>query len=243
MGVLRLASFISGGGTTMQVIAKECYEGSLKGVVKLSVVIASCDCEGIKKARKFSIPSYIVARSNFPKGAEGRISFGKTLLSILREAEIDLITQNGWLPLTPANVVASYKERIFNQHPGPLDPPFADFGGKGMYGLRVHSAILYFQKLTKRTFPTEASVQKVAEDFDRGNLLLTEPVKILKSDTPETLAKRVLPYEHKLQIKLLKQFVQKNLKELKRQTRLIKKGEEEKLILAKRKAIAKYKYG
>lgn len=240
MGVVRLASFISGGGTTMQAIAKECSEGSLKRSVKLAVVIASCNCEGIKKARRFSIPTYIVARSNFPQGYKGGISFGKALLSILRKEKIDLITQNGWLPLTPQNVINIYKERIFNQHPGSLDPPFPDFGGKGMYGLRVHAAVLYFQKLTKRKFPTEASVQKVAGDFDKGSLLLTSAIKILKSDTPETLAKRVLPFEHKLQIKLLKQFVQKNLKELKRQSRVIKKGEEEKLILAKRKAIAKY---
>ena len=240
---IKLASLISGSGTTMEAIVKECKFGSLRNLIKPMIVIASRDCRGIQKAKLLDIKAYLIDRKLFPQGEDGQEKFGRALLSVLKKASVDVITQNGWLPLTPKNVIEIYQKRIFNQHPAPLDPYFPDFGGKGMYGLRVHAAVINFQKLAKRAFPTEASVQRVGKDFDKGNLLLTQQIKVLKSDTPETLSKRVLPYEHQLQIKLLKLFVQDELKEYKRENRLIRKGEEEKLILAKRKAIAKYKYG
>ena len=241
--MLKLGLLISGGGTTMQAIVKECQNGSLYGLVKPVVVITSKSCEGIVKAKSLLVPVFTIERKKFSTGEKGQQAFGKGILSLLKKARVDVVTQNGWLPLTPKDVIKVYQNRIFNQHPGPLDPPYPDFGGKGMFGLRVHAAVLYFSQMIKRKFTTEATVQRVASKFDQGDILLRQPIKISDTDSPETLAKRVLPYEHRLQIKFLKLLAEKKLRVYHRRTRLIRNNETSKLKIAKEKAIRNYPEG
>lgn len=241
--MLKLGLLISGGGTTMQAIVKECQNGSLYGLVKPVIAIASRSCEGIEKAKSLSVPVFTIERKKFSKGEKGQQVFGKAILSLLKKAKVDIVTQNSWLPLTPRDIIRAYQDRIFNQHPGPLDPLYPDFGGKGMFGLRVHAAVLYFSQMIKRRFTTEATVQRVACKFDQGDILLRQPIEISDTDSPETLAKRVLPYEHRLQIKFLKLLAEKKLKVYHRRTRLIRKNEVGKLRIAKEKAIRNYPEG
>src|SRR5437588_342377 len=82
--------------------------------------------------------------------------------------------------------------RIINQHPGPLDPGRPDFGGKGMFGRRVHAARLLFVNQTGHDFWTEATSQRVAENFNEGPVLNRKQLNILPDDTVETLAARLL---------------------------------------------------
>lgn len=227
----------------MEAIIKECQKGSLKNIINPAVVIASGECGGIQKAKNSGIPVFIIKRDVFASGVNGQEAFGQAILSVLRKLGINIVTQNGWLPLTPTNVIKAFKNRIFNQHPGPLDPPHPDFGGKGMWGLRVHGAVLYFSKMINRKFTTEATAQYVFANYDCGSLLLKQPVSVEKTDTPEVLAKRVLPFEHRLQIKLLKLFAENQLKILTRKTNLIKENEIGKLNIAKLKAISDYPKG
>lgn len=241
--MFKLGLLISGGGTTMQAIIKECQNGFLHGMVDPVVVIASRSCEGIAKARSLLVPVFIIGRKKFSKGEKGQQAFGKAILSLLKKAKVDIVTQNGWLPLTPKDVIKAYQKRIFNQHPGPLDYPYPDFGGKGMFGLRVHAAIINFKKSIQRQFFTEVTVQRVGLDFDQGNIVLRQSIRISKSDTPEILAQRVLPFEHQLQIKLLKLFAANTLKEYNRGERLIKTSEINRLNKAKEKAIRDYPEG
>lgn len=87
---------------------------------------------------------------------------------------VDLISQNGWMPLTPENVVKRYEGRAFNQHPGPLDPGRSkfDFGGKGMFGSRVTCARVAFEWVVGEKNPwTEATTHYVTEKYDEGDLL------------------------------------------------------------------------
>jgi folate-dependent phosphoribosylglycinamide formyltransferase PurN len=209
----RLAILISGEGTTMQAIIKACRSGKIP-IDVACIVSSSVNAGGIKRAKSLGISpkKIIVINPNEFKNTDNKIdqkSFGLKIIEKLRAHKVTIITQNGWLPLTPQVVIDEYENRIFNQHPGPIP----DFGGKGMYGRRVHAARLIFTRLIKRDFWTEAIVQKVHKDFDKGIVVKSVKVAILPDDTVEDLRERVLPFEHKIQIELLQDIVRGKVKE------------------------------
>lgn len=225
----------------MQAIGLACKEGSLKGKIEPVVVISSrVDAAGIEKAQKLGIPVEVIQRKDFEKGPKGLEVFGQALSSTLEKYHPGIITQNGWLPYTPESVILAYDGKIFNQHPGPLDPDNLDkegqplhFGGKGMHGLAVHAAVLKFQELTARRFSTEATIHRVSPKVDGGEVVFRKEVLVMIGDTPESLAKRVLPVEHECQIAFLNQVHDKKVKVLKRESSLVWSGEEDKLREAK----------
>ena len=95
----------------------------------------------------------------------------------------------GWLQLVPSEVVARYHGRMVNVHPALLPA----FGGKGMYGKRVHQAVI-----AAGARVSGATVHLVDERYDEGAILAQWPVPVLPGDTPETLAARVLAVEHRI---------------------------------------------
>ena len=95
----------------------------------------------------------------------------------------------GYIRLVPPEVVSAYRGRIVNVHPALLP----DFGGPGMYGRRVHEAVL-----ASGATESGPTVHLVDEEYDRGAILAQSRVPVRKDDTPETLAARVLAEEHRL---------------------------------------------
>ncbi len=239
----RLASLISGGGTTMEQIIKACQSGEIP--MDVACVIASKpDAGGIEKARRLGIPEkdIIVIDPNKFRGADKKIDqegFGSAILKELRQRGVTVVTQNGWLPLTPEHVIDEFQDTMFNQHPGPVP----EFGGIGMYGRRVHTTRLLFVRETKRDFWTEAIAQRVDKKYDQGAVVKSTRVDILPDDTVDDLQQRVLPVEHKTQIELLKDVARGTVKELARKETLIRPGEEHVLFLAKRTARLLYPHG
>ncbi len=110
-------------------------------------------------------------------------------LRTLSEAEVDLLVLAGYLKLVPAAVIAAMPGRIINIHPGILP----GYGGPGMYGNRVHEAVLAAGERA-----SGATVHLVDEAYDRGAVLACAQVPVHAGDTAETLAARVLAEEHKL---------------------------------------------
>ena len=130
----------------------------------------------------------------------------------LQKAQPDLICLAGYMRLLPAQVVQAYPMRILNIHPALL--PL--FGGKGMYGLKVHQAAIDSgMKITGCT------VHFVDEGYDTGPIILQRCVPILDDDTPETLAARVLPLEHETYIEAIRLFVQGRLRVEGRRVRVV----------------------
>lgn len=237
----RLAMLISGGGTTMEAIGLACQEGGpLHGLVKPVIVVASRDnIEGIAKAEKLETPLEIVLRRNFPKGKEGVKLYGKALLEVLSRYGPDVVTLNGFLAQVSEEVIVAYEGRIFNQHPGPVP----EFGGEGMFGRRVHAAVLIFNRLTQRRPQcTQVIAQNVHPQYDQGAVLKWAPVAITPTDTVDDLQKRALPIEHQVQIDLLKDVATGTIETVPHEA-FVKSGEQVILFLAKEAAKALYPQG
>lgn len=244
---IKLAILASGGGTTAEAIIKS-------GVVDVALVVCNNAGAGVvEKAKRWGVPVEIMSRAHYKVfGATGeedaeasRFNYGQGLLEKFFRYKVSHVSQNGWMVLTPENVVLEYFGKIVNQHPGPLDPGHPDFGGTGMYGLRVHAAVLNFARAINRPFKTECTIHLVNEEYDKGGLVLTKEVEILEGDTPEKLATRVLPVEHVLQIEFWKNLQKTGgvITTLNRTDRLILPEEYAILEEAKKKAIADYPKG
>lgn len=202
---LNLAILISGGGTTMQQILRACKDGRLPHVNPACVISSKTSAGGISRALSegFSRDDIVII---VPKAFDSREAFGEAILRECKLRGIDLIAQCGFLPYTPANVIAAYADMIFNQHPGPLNYGGLAFGGKGMHGRAVHHAVLYFARRVGRPFRTEATVHRVVEKVDGGAVLGIRPVEIMEGDDAEKLAARVLPHEHDLVIETILRY-------------------------------------
>lgn len=242
---LGIASLISGGGTTMAHIGAACKNGSLKDIADLRVVIADrVTAGGIAKAQALGIPVEVIPRTEYEKGAKGTEKHGKKVLETLFRYGAHVVLQNGLLSLTAPEVVFTYYGNIFNQHPVPLDPdnilqePLetkygeieegtpVHFGGQGIHGRAAHEAVLLFQQKAGRIFPTESTIHRVTSRYDRGEVVFRQSVPVLQADTAERLAARVLPVEWIAHELLILDIYTGNVREKKRETELIKKGEE-----------------
>lgn len=193
----RLGILISGSGSTMGAVIGACNCAYIKMDVAC-IVTSNPECAGIKKARIGGIhPDNIIYLD--PKNA----AFPEQLLLALQTRNVTVVSQMGWMPKTPENVISAYSDKIFNQHPGPLP----EFGGKGMYGLRVHAAVLLYKRLIGNSLHTEVVVHRVEKDLDTGVIVKKRPVEIMSSDTPETLRNRAILQEHRTQGEFLKDIV------------------------------------
>jgi len=234
--------FISGGGTTATSIVDAINNGTLSGIDPVCVIASKETAGGIEKLKSAGILAENIYIVN-PKDYEDRSKFGEKIIEICDKHRVQLIGQYGWLVKTPVNVIERYPDKIINQHPGPLDIGREDFGGKGMYGMRVHAARLSFVQKTGRDFTTEATTHYVTEEFDDGTVIGRRVVEILLDDTPESLQSRVLPVEHALQIQVLQEFADGRVETCERIKPLVQGNEEKMLESCKIEAIKNYPNG
>ena len=174
---MRIAVAISGRGSNLEALLQALSPGAPAKIVL--VVSDRADAAGLAHARSRGVPVKVLSS---PRDAD-------IWLEALREHEVDLLVLAGYLKLVPAPVVAAYRGRIINTHPSLLPA----FGGKGMYGQRVHAAVL-----ASGARETGVTIHLVDEAYDRGPVLAQSRVPVLKDDTPARLAARVLDAEHRL---------------------------------------------
>ena len=174
---MRIAVAISGRGSNLEALLRALQPGAPAEIVL--VVSDRVKAAGLAHAKSREIPAMVL-----PDPADA-----PAWLQLLREYQIDLLVLAGYLRLVPAPVVAAYRGRIINTHPSLLPA----FGGKGMYGERVHQAVL-----DSGARETGVTVHLVDEVYDRGAVLAQSRVPVLRDDTPERLAARVLQVEHRL---------------------------------------------
>ncbi len=191
---MRLAVFASGSGTNFQAILDAIEAGRLPAQVVLCVSDRAT-AGALTRAHSRNIPTAILSPGAFPT----ETAFGEALLAVLQQHAVAFIALAGYLKKIPDNVVAAYRNRILNVHPSLLPA----FGGPGMYGRRVHEAVLNYGVRW-----TGATVHLVDEVYDHGPIVLQEPVPVYPEDTPETLAARVLAVEHRLYPEALRLFAE-----------------------------------
>ncbi len=167
----------SGSGSNLQALVDACV-GDAPARVAL-VVSNREDAGALDRARAAEIPIYHLSD---PED-------GDALLGAFRNAGVQFVVLAGYLQLVPESVVRAFEGRIINIHPALLP----GFGGKGMYGINVHRAVL-----ASGSTISGATVHLVTAEYDRGPILAQWPVPVLPGDTAESLRDRVLAIEHEL---------------------------------------------
>ncbi len=176
---IRIAVLVSGGGTNLQALIDAEKNGVIKSG-KISLVLSNNpDAYALERAKTAGITSVVVSR----KECADQAAFEQKIHRHLVQEKIDLIVLAGFMSILSADFTSLYPKRIINVHPS-LIPSFC---GKGFYGLKVHEAALaYGVKVTG------ATVHFVNEIPDGGEIIMQKAVSIIKTDTPESLQKRVM---------------------------------------------------
>ncbi len=178
----RIAVLASGGGTNLQAILDYlAARGDQRGGDVVLVASDRPDAGALERARRAGIPAAVLRNTRAPGGCEP--------MDLLRRHTVDFVALAGYLRLVPEDLVAEFPSRIVNIHPALLP----SFGGPGMYGDRVHRAVLMAGARV-----SGATVHYVDEEYDRGTILAQWPVPVLADDSVQTLAARVLKVEHVL---------------------------------------------
>ena len=176
----RVAVLASGGGTNLQAILD--YLDAQHGAPAMAVALVASDraaAGALERARRHGVPAMALDAGQRGDG----------MAAILESHAIDYIALAGYLRVVPVAVTRQWRGRIVNVHPSLLP----SFGGAGMYGIRVHQAVI-----AAGVRVTGVTVHFVDEEYDRGPIIAQSPVPVLPGDTPETLAQRVLSVEHTL---------------------------------------------
>jgi phosphoribosylglycinamide formyltransferase-1 len=194
---VNLAVFISGGGTNLQSLIDAIKAGRLSAKIAL-VVSSRKDAYGLERVRGEHIEAFVYRPKDYPDEEAAE----KTLLAMLEKYQIDYIALAGYLKLMPSLLIGKFRGRITNIHPALLPK----FGGKGMYGHHVHEAVIAAGEKE-----SGATVHIVDEIYDHGRILLQKKVDVYPSDTPESLAERVLSVEHQIYPEALQNLIKGNI--------------------------------
>lgn len=198
-GSYQLAIGASGTGTTFEAIAKAIQKGNLK--MELIFLFCDRDCEAIKKAKNLGIKTIV------RKTTEDINRFHERIVVELKRTGIDFVALAGYLRQFPITNEDPFL--VLNSHPAAIPT----FGGKGMYGWRVHQTVLEFARQTDFRFPYTFSTVHVATNvYDDGAILGLQKSIIKKNDTPQALAAALLPLEHQNYIQVLNRLSKNSLK-------------------------------
>lgn len=193
---LRIGVFASGRGSNLQAIINSIEAGDL--ICKIEFVLSNnSDSGALEIARRYNIPAIHLSEKNFISN-----NFEKSIFQVLRKYNPDLIVLAGYMKLIQQNIVKKYRDRIINIHPALLP----NFGGKGMFGMNVHKAVLD----SKEKY-SGVSVHLVNEEYDKGKVLYQEKVDISDCKSPEEIAEKVLELEHIVYPKVLKMISEKKI--------------------------------
>jgi phosphoribosylglycinamide formyltransferase len=190
----RIAVLVSGGGSNLQSIIDNIEQGNLN--CEISYVIADRECYGLERAEKHGIKNVLLDRKVLKEKLSDEIS------SVLEndDEKTDYIVLAGYLSILSPEFIKKWSRKIINIHPSLLPK----FGGKGMYGMNVHRAVIEAKETE-----SGCTIHFVDTGVDTGEIILQMKVPVLSDDTPEILQKRVLEKEHVLLIEGIKKLLGK----------------------------------
>lgn len=188
MQMKRLAIFASGTGSNAKRLID--YFSENKAISVALLVSNRNEAGALEIARKSGIPAINFTKEEFYNSS--------TVLEKLTSEKIDFIVLAGFLIKVPDNILKAYENKIINIHPALLP----DFGGKGMYGLNVHKAVIESGKSE-----SGITIHLVNEHYDEGRILFQAKCPVLENDTAEMLAARVQELEHNYFPEAVERFI------------------------------------
>ena len=195
--MLSIAVFASGRGSNFQALAEAISKKNIEA--KIVVVISNNSNAGaLALAQAFHIPALHLSQKQFPS----QEAFTNAVLSALESHGADFVVLAGYMKKIDPAIIRRYRNNIINVHPALLPA----FGGQGMYGRHVHEAVI-----AERARVSGATVHIVDEEFDHGLILLQESIPVEESDTPDTLAEKVLRIEHRILPRAVELFARKKI--------------------------------
>lgn len=190
---INLVFFASGGGSNVEAILKNIESGQIRA--NPAAIITNNSYAGVvEKVLTADIPYYHISSVTHPDEHERT----RIILEVLERHNADLIILAGYMKKLPEEIIIQYENRILNIHPALLPK----FGGKNMYGMNVHRAVL--ESNEKKS---GATVHIVNSEYDKGKILAQKSVEVKNNDNPETLRKRVLKAEHTLYSEVISKVI------------------------------------
>ena len=187
--MFKIAVLVSGGGTNLQEIIDNIENKRLN--CKIEYIIADRDCYSLERGRKYNIKSILLDKKGYGNKLSNEIN--KVL-----ENKVDLIVLAGYLSIIDKDFISNWNNKIINIHPSLLPK----YGGKGMYGMNVHEAVI-----ANKEKESGCTVHFVDVDIDTGKILLQRKVDVSNNETPESLQKKVLKEEHQLLIEAIEKVI------------------------------------
>ncbi|MFI5153216.1 MAG: phosphoribosylglycinamide formyltransferase [Chitinophagales bacterium] len=189
----RIAIFASGKGSNAQKII-DYFRGS--GEIEVALIVSNKSDAGVLEiARKEAIPSLILDKHSFFQG--------DSYPDFLKEKEIDFIVLAGFLWKMPSSLIKSFPQRMVNIHPALLPK----FGGKGMYGARVHEAVL-----AAKEKESGITIHYVDEIYDHGQIIFQTKCPVSPGDNPDSLAEKIHSLEYAWYPKTIEKLLQNIVK-------------------------------
>jgi len=186
---MNIAVFASHGGSDLQAIIDGCKSNKI-GARVVVVISNNGDSMALQRAKREGIPAYHLSAKKF--GSEEILA--KEILDVLLNYQIDMIFLAGYMRMLHVSVLEKYHNRIFNIHPALLPK----FGGRGMYGMNVHTAVIEAKEKE-----TGVTIHRVSAEYDSGEIVAQTMVPVLENDTPEQLGARVLEKEHEFLVEVI----------------------------------------
>ncbi len=204
----RIAVLVSGGGTNLQALIDAIKNNYItEGYIEI-VFSNKKDAYGLERAIKSGIKTMFLD----PKEFKSREEYDEYLSGKMNSFNIDLICLAGYMRILTEKFLDKFKGKIMNIHPALLP----SFGGPGMYGLNVHKAVI-----ESGVKITGCTVHFVNKGVDTGPIIIQKCVAVDDNDTPETLQKKILEYEHKAYPEAVKLFTENRLKIVDKRVRII----------------------
>ncbi|KUJ62649.1 phosphoribosylglycinamide formyltransferase [Flavobacteriaceae bacterium CRH] len=173
----KIIVFASGSGTNAENIIKYFAASKIANVV--SVFTNNAAAKVIERAKNHQIPVEIFSKTEL---------LDRNVLQKIQEIDPDLIVLAGFLLKFPENIIEQYPNKIINIHPALLP----NYGGKGMYGMHIHRAII-----NNKEKETGISIHYVNENYDEGGIIFQQNIALTDDDTPESVAEKIHELEQK----------------------------------------------
>jgi phosphoribosylglycinamide formyltransferase-1 len=184
---LKIGFLASGNGSSARAIVAAIQAGELAAEARL-LVSNNRSAPALAFATEAGMPSLCIATQADPEAADARLA------EVMTAHRVELIVLSGYLRQLGPRTLARYAGRVLNIHPGPLP----EFGGHGMYGRRVHEAVI-----AAGAPESGACIHLVDEEYDRGPVIARRSVPVESGDTPETLEARVTALEPQFYVETL----------------------------------------